>query len=121
MIVGTGSMEPEIKIGEFVLIKQVSKYNIGDIITFKDQDDFLVTHRIIDLKEKEILTKGDNNDLEDEWIFIEDIEGKVIFKSKILGDFFVYWLKPILILYILFFILKEIIEQIYFKKKNKKF
>ena len=121
LIVGTGSMEPEIQIGEFILIKETSKYKSGDIITFKDKDEYLITHRIIDIKEKEVLTKGDNNDLEDEWIASEKIEGKVVFKSEILGNFFIYYLKPILFFYILFIVLKEILKIIYLEEnvKNK--
>jgi len=62
----TGSMEPTIKIGDLVIIKETDSSNIevGDVITF-DEGGMTVTHRIIDIvKENGIIkykTKGDNN------------------------------------------------------------
>ena len=94
LVVTTGSMEPEINAGELIIIKEVDKYEIGDIVTFIDKDDFLVTHRIICLNEEKMITKGDNNNLLDEEVSLNNIKGKVIIHSKILGFFVLYLLKP---------------------------
>ena len=64
-------MEPAIKLGSLVLIKQEQQYRVGDIITFKNSDNLMATttHRII--KEKiaenqiQYYTKGDANNAED--------------------------------------------------------
>lgn len=109
LVVVTGSMEPEIETGELIVIKEIDKYKIGDIVTYVDQDNFLITHRIVDLKDKNMVTKGDNNNLLDEEIALKSIKGKVIIHSKILGFFVLYLLKPLIFLYIIILILINVI------------
>ena len=46
LIVLTGSMEPEIEAGSFVIIKKCKDYNINEIITYEENSSF-ITHRII--------------------------------------------------------------------------
>lgn len=86
-----GSMEPELKIGDIVLVKEVAEGELKkeDIISFR-QGQSVVTHRIIELnedeKEKKYKTKGDNNNVEDkEEITYAQVEGKVIGKIPFLG------------------------------------
>lgn len=104
LIVVTGSMEPTIHIKEFIIIKEQDKYKINDIVTYRDQENNFVTHRIIDIDEKQIITRGDNNTVNDEPISIESVEGKVIFHSVVLGELFLYWLKPVIFFMFLFFV-----------------
>ena len=80
LVITTNSMEPTIKAGELIIITEKNSYNSGDIITYIDEDDFSVTHRIIKINEK-------------------TIKGKVIFHSPILGFFVLYILKPLAIAY----------------------
>ena len=85
----SGSMEPEIKIGDIVIVKEISddKLKNGDIISFR-QGQSVVTHRIVDINknEKKYITKGDNNNVEDSQdIDFALIEGKVICKIPFLG------------------------------------
>lgn len=101
LVVVSGSMEPEIEIDELVIIKEQESYNIGDIITY-DFKDYLITHRIIDIQDSNITTKGDSNNKSDVSIESNQIEGKVIYHSKILGIFVVYYLKIILAIFIIF-------------------
>ena len=76
----TGSMEPEIKTGENVLIKKCKDYNVGDIITYITKDLEIITHRIVLKDEGLYYTKGDANNVEDpEPILNNQIYGKVIF------------------------------------------
>lgn len=97
LVVISGSMEPEIKKGELIVIKDNSKYLIGDIITYKEND-LLVTHRIVEIpKENFYITKGDSNNTEDLEISKDKIIGKVIFHSSKLGNFIVYYLHIFLI------------------------
>jgi signal peptidase I len=66
-VVMSGSMEPKIKTGSIVVVKQVNNYVKGDVITFKESNNpkITVTHRIFSLKEenniKVFTTKGDAN------------------------------------------------------------
>lgn len=111
-------MEPEIDAGELIIIKKSKKYKEKDIVTFLDQDDFLVTHRIVNLKENSIITKGDNNDLTDEPVLYSSVKGKVIFHSKILGFFVLYLLKPLTLIYIIFILIINILKKFFTKRKG---
>lgn len=76
----TGSMEPEIKAGENIIIKKSNDYKIGDIITFITKDGEIITHRIVSIENENYYTKGDYNNAQDiEPITINQIYGKVIF------------------------------------------
>lgn len=109
LIVTTGSMEPEINSGELIIIKKKDKYEIKDIVTYIDKDGFLVTHRIIEIDDFNMITKGDGNDLKDEETPIDCIKGKVVFHSKLLGYFFIHLLKPIIFIYIVIILLINIV------------
>lgn len=66
----SGSMEPEIPIGSLIGIRSVENseyFQKNDIITYQTPDEILVTHRIIEVKNKgkEFITQGDNNDAPD--------------------------------------------------------
>ncbi len=98
LIVVTGSMEPTIHIKEFIIIREMKNYNINDIVTYKNKENNFVTHRIVEINGENIITRGDNNTINDEPIKLQNIEGKVIFHSIVLGELFLYWLKPIIIL-----------------------
>ena len=72
MKVVTGSMEPSIHTGDYIVVKKtdVTELKTGDIITFySDQEDVkgkLVTHRIAAINEDgSFETKGDANPIED--------------------------------------------------------
>lgn len=116
LIVMTGSMEPTINGKELIVIDKINEYKIGDIVTYKDYDNFIVTHRIVDINDKEFISKGDSNNINDDKQSIDNIYGKVIFHSKILGIFILYILKPLLLINLMYFIISEI----YFIRKEPK-
>ena len=83
--VETGSMEQGIHAGDYVLICEKSKYVVGDIVTYR-KDDYFITHRIIkSINGNKVITKGDANNVEDEEIDINSIEGKVIYHGGLLN------------------------------------
>ena len=102
-IVKTGSMEPNINIGELIIVKEKEDYNIGKIVTYHDEGIF-ITHRIINKKDNIYFIKGDNNNVFDEKVLKENIIGEVIFHSLFLGIFITKYLKILLLGYILFII-----------------
>lgn len=62
----SGSMEPGIKTGSIISIQpdeNTTQYEKGDVITFRGQDDMIITHRILEVEEngQQYITKGDNN------------------------------------------------------------
>ena len=107
-IVITGSMEPTINIKELIVIKEQNSYNIGDIITYRDYNNNLVTHRIINKFEDKVITRGDNNTVSDKPISLKKIEGKVYYHSLVAGEILIYWIKPILFLILLCLVLNTI-------------
>ena len=83
-VIISGSMEPNINIGDLVVVQKTKgELKEGDIISYR-QGESVITHRIsqkTENEEGEIIykTKGDNNNTEDsEEIRKEEIEGKVI-------------------------------------------
>lgn len=93
-IVLTGSMEPIIKAGDLVLVKEVNEneLKINDIIAFRyTKEDEALIHRIVGIEEYEgktfFTTKGDNNQTEDKLnIEYKNIEGIYSFRIGKIGE-----------------------------------
>lgn len=91
-IVLSGSMENEIKIGDLIVVKNVNPENLveGDVIAFRDAQNTVTTHRIIDLVEDNnttyFVTKGDNNSSQDQnLVEYDDVEGLYSFRIPGVG------------------------------------
>lgn len=91
-IVLSGSMEPNLQVGDMVVSKKVNEkeVGIGDIITFEDENGATITHRVVDIIIKDgkklYQTKGDNNNTKDiGLVSIENIKGKYTFKISGVG------------------------------------
>ena len=129
MTVLTGSMEPDYKVGDVVIIRKTDtdELKVKDVITFYSNDPTMegqiVTHRIIDITEENgqrlFETKGDNNQIADlEKVEEEDVIGKVQARVPYVGKaanfmqtnrtaFFLIVILPILV--IMAFEVKDII------------
>ncbi|MGL4570493.1 MAG: signal peptidase I [Clostridium sp.] len=88
-IVLSGSMKPEFNPGDMVVVKHKDKTDIevNDVVTFRDYDGNIITHRIIEkLSGNEYITKGDNNNVTDEEVVNEEnIIGEVKFNIPKIG------------------------------------
>ncbi|MDF1497767.1 MAG: signal peptidase I [Patescibacteria group bacterium] len=75
----SGSMWPELKKNDLVLIKYAEKKSLakGDIVVFKNERGFTI-HRIVELNEDTITTKGDANNVSDSPVEYEKIIGKTV-------------------------------------------
>ena len=98
-IVLSGSMESKIKVGDLVIVKEIdsNKLKKEDIIAFRDSENSVTTHRIIE-KNKEgcYKTKGDANNVEDkEIVCSKSIEGKYQFRISKLGNILLFIQKPL--------------------------
>lgn len=121
MNVETGSMEPELKVNDIIIVKKRAKYDVNDIISFyydtnnDGVNDKVVTHKIIDIGAK-IITHGVNNpDGDNEEINADQIVGKVVFKSTFLGKVLandIVTNKQIILLIIIIFLVIFIIYSI---------
>jgi len=81
----SGSMEPVFKKGDLVLMQTIDKEpHIDDIIStliygYREP----ITHRVIEINEYGIRTKGDHNPARDDWALQKD---KIIGKAVIIGN-----------------------------------
>ena len=75
--VSTGSMAKTLNIYDVILVKITKEVEVNDIITYKNNDE-LITHRIMEINENKIITKGDANNTEDKEITTDVVIGKVI-------------------------------------------
>ena len=119
--VATGSMVPDYNINDVLAIKEVNhnEIKVGDDITYLgkklDVSGKIVTHRIIDIEEKNgkktYLTKGINNDVEDPTIGDNQIYGKVVGKVPVVtqinhivknqyGFFFLIFLPLVIVIFL---------------------
>lgn len=91
----TGSMTPTINIGDDVLIKITKDIQKGDIVVFDNQEnDNFIIHRVIQINENEIITKGDSNNTEDIAISKENVIGKTLIIFPKLGKIQEFFRKP---------------------------
>lgn len=86
----TGSMEPELSIGDLLYVKPVdpSTIKVGDDITFVLNEDLVVaTHRVvrIDTEKSHFYTKGLANEIEDAPVHFKNVLGVVQFAIPKLG------------------------------------
>ncbi|MGE5473757.1 MAG: signal peptidase I [Ignavibacteriales bacterium] len=132
MTVISGSMQPELNPGDLIIVKEsgLNKINCNDIISFKFNDNKIITHRAVEILkdsgESKILTKGDANDFADGWqISKENIIGIVCLKIPFLGYFvklMASWKGLMIMLVIPLFILisGELKEVLLDKSKDKR-
>ena len=55
----SGSMEPTIPTGSFILIEEKENYEVGDIITYLDSSNTSITHRLVEISGDTFITQGD--------------------------------------------------------------
>jgi len=121
-IIISGSMEPNIEIGDIVVVKAEENLDIGDVISYR-KGQSVITHRITQINknengEIEYKTQGDNNNVEDEEsIKPSNIEGKVIKIVPKLGNVTLILQNKVIIIFI-FIIFYIYVSRNY--KKNKK-
>lgn len=94
-IVRSGSMEPEILTGSLCMIDMnypYEKIQCGDVIAF-ESGNTLVLHRVIQATDEGIVTKGDNNQVDDGITTTEkNYVGKNLGDIPYLG-YFVFWIQ----------------------------
>ncbi|MBT2731134.1 signal peptidase I [Carnobacterium sp. ISL-102] len=84
----SGSMEPEIAVGDFIIVRTEPYTDVEkeDVITFQYNQE-LVTHRVINKTVEGLVTKGDANNIQDQGFVTEDA---YIGTQKILIPYFGY-------------------------------
>ncbi|USG66293.1 signal peptidase I [Brevibacillus ruminantium] len=90
MVVLSGSMSPAFDTGSIVAVKPVDFKDVkeNDIITFKDPEGLTITHRVVEVGEGQLITKGDANDGKDTAPVTPDrLIGKVQYSVPWVGYF----------------------------------
>ncbi len=101
VVVLSGSMEPAFQRGDILFLNNaIDEVGVGDVVVFKIKDrDIPIVHRILKVHqsredgEVELLTKGDNNRVDDRglyapgqlWLRREDILGKAVGTLRYVG------------------------------------
>ncbi|WP_179298893.1 signal peptidase I [Evansella halocellulosilytica] len=118
----TGSMEPHLNPGDIVVIKKDNGIQVNDVITYKNPENIYVTHRVVDVVEKnnEILfqTRGDaNNIVDQDFVSSDQLLGSYVFSIPKIGYIIniaknpigIFLLSMILIILLIFGTVKKII------------
>lgn len=110
----TGSMSGTIEIGDGVIVELTSDIKEEDIIVYKKEEN-LITHRLIEMEEDRLITKGDANNVQDDPISKDVVIGKVIFVIPNIH----FWKKAIFVILIVLICIFVIIQQIRSSKRNE--
>lgn len=76
-VVLTGSMEPAISTNDLIVVAEQDVYAIDDIVVYQSGS-MLVVHRIVDIADGMVTTKGDANNAADAPVELSAIKGEVI-------------------------------------------
>lgn len=84
----SSDMEPEIRKDELVIVKKNMKYDLDEIILYKNFNNKFMIRRIVQIDEYGFIAKADNKKNVEPSEEIRSIKGKVINHSKMLGIVF---------------------------------
>ena len=114
--VQTGSMEPEISAGDWIIVKYEKNIELNDIVTFEHKGQY-ITHRVIEAYNGTYVTKGDANSAKDQPISKDKIIGKV---TKVLPHFGILRRTIFNPIVLMFLIITCYLISITFKKPTEK-
>lgn len=120
-VVLSGSMSPAFDVNDLLIIKECSSYEPGDMVTFVDSHNDLVTHRLISIdREKNVMiTKGDANNTYDPPLECTRIRGRVIQIIPGFGNIINVLQNPVFVLLVLAVFI-FITERSYKKEKKRR-
>lgn len=76
-VVLSGSMEPTLSVGDFVLIKAEDSYEVDDIVVYQSGSG-LVIHRVLQTDGQTLVTRGDANNVNDDPVPVIYVKGRLI-------------------------------------------
>ena len=83
-VVLSGSMEPTLSVNDLILVTAGDSYEPGDIVIFQSGNS-LTVHRVTEVGDGYVVTKGDANNTEDSPVSFEAVKGKMAFSIPYLG------------------------------------
>ena len=93
-VVLSGSMEPELSVGDLILVRETDQIEVNDIVVYQSGSS-LVVHRVMDIQENMVTTQGDANNVADEPIDLSLVKGEVFFYLPAVGTFVNFLKAPI--------------------------
>lgn len=119
--INTGSsMLPYINVGDLVIVKKEDSYKVNDVISFKTNENFVNTHRVISIKSGYYKTKGDSNKFNDgEEIDKSRVFGKVVLVISNFGVIYAFLLNNYLYIFIGIIVLSLLVFLIHIWRKNE--
>ena len=76
-VVLSGSMEPELSVGDLLIIREQDGYKVGDVVVYQSGS-MAVVHRIMEIDPETAITRGDANNSDDLPIATSAIKGRVV-------------------------------------------
>ncbi len=117
IIAVSNSMEPAINSGDLLIVNKKENYVVGDIVAFINDNNQILTHRIIEIDNNNYITKGDNAEsLDSKVLSLDKIVGSVNYVACGVGDVLLFLKSGSGIVLILCIVLCIS----YFKKKSQK-
>jgi|GEM_PF-6065774 len=89
--VPTGSMEPNIHVGDMIIFQSrpMEDYEVNDVIVYVrdegEESEKLIVHRIVEITDGQIITKGDANQESDNPKRMGTVVGRVVFRIPVIG------------------------------------
>ena len=83
-VVLSGSMEPDLSVGDLLLIAERDDYAVGDDVVYQDGH-MAVVHRIIAFEDGKVITQGVANNVPDDPIDPSVIKGEVVLSVPFVG------------------------------------
>ena len=113
-------MLPYINVGDLVIVKKEDSYKVNDVISFKTNENFVNTHRVISIKSGYYKTKGDSNKFNDgEEIDKSKVFGKVVLVISNFGVIYAFLLNNYLYIFIGIIMLSLLVFLIHIWRKNE--
>ena len=124
LCVMTGSMEPNLPTGSLIFVDTNAAYDelaLKDVIVYKNEaKDFTIVHRVINITEEGIETKGDANKTSDGISTTEgNLIGRVIYFIPRLGSAIMFLRKPECLIIIIFCILSTLLSLVVPRKEKE--
>ena len=83
-VVLSGSMEPTLAVNDLVIVLSADDYSVGDIVVYQDGD-LLVIHRVVEIGESYLVTRGDANNTADDPVDLSLVKGRMAFAIPLVG------------------------------------
>jgi signal peptidase len=104
VVVSGSSMDPTLRDGDLVVVRERDSYDIGDVIAFRLPEgqpgpEGDVIHRIVAGSPAEgFVTRGDNRDADDAWrVFPEDVRGEQVARLPKVGAIASWLARPLVL------------------------